>query len=107
MPVEVAVPVQVGVAEGPTAVKVALGVTVAVFVRVAVGVRVGVGVFVDLPLRGVLVAVGEGPKVTVAVGGGGLSTAFNAAAATTMPLPQVEVVQLLPGGKDRAVLWRI
>ena len=39
----VAVPVQVGVEDGPTSVKVAVAVAVAVFVRVAVGVRVGVG----------------------------------------------------------------
>jgi hypothetical protein len=36
-----------------------------------------------------------------------LSTAFSAAAASTIPLPHVEVVQLLPAGKARAVLCRI
>ena len=89
----VAVPVSVGVEDGPTAVKVD------VLVRVGVGVRVVLppGVFVR-------VGVGEGPAVDV---GGGLSTAFSAAAASTMPLPHVEVVQLLPAGKARAVIWRI
>ena len=76
-------------------------------VAVAVGVLVwvGVGVRVALP-PGVLVldGVGEGPKVAVGVGSGGLSTAFRAAAASAMPLPHVEEVQLLPAGKARAVL---
>jgi len=119
----VAVPVKLGVRVGPTWVKVAVAVgvfvavavkvdvlvrvtvAVGVFVRVAVGVRVSVGVWVDLP-PGVLVrvGVGEGPAVDV---GGGLITAFSAAAASTIPLPHVEVVQLLPAGKARAVLWRI
>ena len=117
--VAVAVPVQVGVGDGPTSVYVAVAVAVAVFVGVttdvevlvrvgvAVGVfvRVGVGVRVALP-PGVFVwvGIGEGPAVDV---GGGLSTAFRAAAASTIPLPHVEVLQLLPAGKERAGLWRI
>jgi hypothetical protein len=97
--VAVAVGVLVQVAVGcPGCVTVAVGV----FVRVAVGMRVA------LPPGGlVLVGVGEGPAVAVDVGSGGLITAFNAAAASTLPLPHVEVVQLLPAGKARAVLWRI
>ena len=35
-----------------------------------------------------------------------LSAAATALAASTIPLPQVEVVQLLPPGKGRAVLCR-
>jgi hypothetical protein len=115
--IAVDVPVKVGVRDGPISVKVAVavalfvGVTVKVDVFVPVGVRLGVevrvsvGVCVDFPL-GVLVrlGVGEGPAVDV---GGGLSTALSAAAASTIPLPQVVVVQLLPGGKARVVLWRI
>src|SRR5688572_33512496 len=73
-------------------------------VGVAVGLGVRVGVRVGM---GVLVGVGEGPKVGVNVGSGGLITAFGAAAASTIPLPQVEVLQLLPAGNARAVLWRI
>ena len=87
------------------AVAVEVLVGVAVGVRVGVGVRVSVGVWVDLP-PGVFVrdGVSEGPAVEV---GGGFSTAFSAAAASTIPLPQLDVVQLLPGGKERAVLCRI
>jgi hypothetical protein len=93
--------VGVYVAVGPIAVAVEVGV----FVRVAVGVREG-------PPLGVLVGVNVGPgpplvAVKVGVGPPGLRIAFRAAATSAMPLPHVEVVQLLPTGKARAVFWRI
>ena len=53
---------------------------------------------------GVLVAVLVGVGVAVA---GSVGTALSAAAAFTMPLPQFDALQLLPEGKERAVLCRI
>lgn len=118
--VDEAVAVQVGVRDGPVSVNVAVAVAELVGVKVKVGVlvcvavmtgvpvRVGVGVRVAFPLGAlVLVGVGEGPRVAVRVGSGGLSTAFSAAAASTMPLPHREGVQLLPAGKARAELCKI
>ena len=69
------------------------------------GVRVGVSVEVAVKV-GVRVAVEVAVKVAVAVTGDG-GTASTAFAASTMPLPQVEMVQVLPAGKASAVVWRI
>ena len=107
--VAVAAVVCVAVGAGPVDVAVADGglVAVTVGVRVAVGVRVTVGVRVGLDPVGRLVTVATVP-VDVAVGGTGPARmAFSAAAALAMPLPQFEVLQLLPGGKLFAELCRI
>jgi hypothetical protein len=72
----------------------AVAVAVAVLVLVAVGeaVAVAVGVLVR-------VAVGEAVAVDVEVAGGP-PTAMAAPAASTIPLPQVDELQLLPNGKS-------
>lgn len=59
---------------------------------------------------GVAVAVGVLVGVDVAVGvavGGGRPIELSAAPASTIPLPQIDVVQPLPIGKARAVFCRI
>ena len=65
------------------------------------GVRDGVG-------EGVRDGVGEGVRDGVGVGVEMASpAALTAAAASTIPLPHRDVVQVLPLGKRRAVCWRI
>jgi len=65
------------------------------------GTRDGVG-------EGVGDGVGEGVGDGVGVGVEMASpAALTAAAASTMPLPHRDVVQVLPLGKRRAVCWRI
>ena len=54
----------------------------------------------------VKVHVAVGVRVNVAVGSAA-SAAATAAPASSMPLPQMEVLQLLPPGKARAELCRI
>jgi len=77
---------------------------VAVRVEVAVGVAVRVEVAVAVAVReGVVVA------VVVAVGVLVAPPAIDATAAPafTIPLPQIDVLQVLPPGKLVTVFWRI
>lgn len=105
MAVRVGVGVDVFVAVG-----VAVRVGVEVDVLVAVGVAVRVGVEVDVLVAvGVAVRVGVAVAVVVAVGVLVAPPAIDASAAPafTIPLPQIEVLQVLPPGKLVTVFWRI
>ena len=93
--VDVRVEVEVGV---DMRVEVGVGVDVCVEVEVGVDVRVEVEVGVDVRVE---VEVEVGVSVT-----GNTLTALTAPAASTMPLPQVDAVQLLPAGKSLAVLCK-
>jgi hypothetical protein len=93
-------------------VAVAVGEAVGVDVRVEVAVAVGVGVRVEVAvavLVGVEVAVGVDVRVGVAVGVLVGPPAIEAAAAPafTIPLPQMDVLQVLPPGKLVTVFCRI
>jgi len=88
------------------AVRVEVAVGVAVRVEVAVGVAVRVEVAVAVAVRvWVVVAVRVGVAVGVLVAPPAIDA--TAAPAFTIPLPQIDVLQVLPPGKWVTVFWRI
>lgn len=94
---------------------------VGVIVGKSVGVRVGTGVFVNVIVAvgimvGVDVYMGNGDGVLDGVGvfvavavlvGVGAGKLFKAAAALTIPLPQMDTLHPLPPGNGRAVSCKL